>query len=122
MKRHLMPETRVKRVGEAAVTGEDGWTFAPPAEHIHRFEPGLEYALETRGLSVVTGCRIDGDRIEFSRLEKHQVMALNETVELEGISMLFVLIAGHASLLRWPITGFKPGTSLIQDGEALYVR
>ena len=61
MKRHLMPETRVKRVGEAAVTGEDGWTFAPPAEHMHRFEPGLEYALETRGLSVVTGCRIDGE-------------------------------------------------------------
>lgn len=67
MKRHLMPETRVKRVGEAAVTGEDGWTFAPPAEHMHRFEPGLEYALETRGLSVVTGCRIYGDRIEFFR-------------------------------------------------------
>ena len=76
-----------------------------------------------RGLKVLVECKAtDGDRLEFSRLEKHQVMALNETVELEGISMLFVLIAGHASLLRWPITGFKPGTSLVQDGEALYVR
>ena len=37
--RHLMPETRVKQVGEAAVTGEDGVTFCPPPEHLAAFTP-----------------------------------------------------------------------------------
>ena len=53
-----MPETRVKRVGEAAVTGEDGWTFAPPAEHLAAFTPGVVYQIEGRLGSVVTGCRM----------------------------------------------------------------
>ena len=58
MKRHLMPETRVKRVGEAAVTGEDGVTFIPPAEHLAAFTPGVVYQIEGRIGSVVTGCRM----------------------------------------------------------------
>lgn len=75
------------------------------------------------GLKVLVECKTtDSDRIEFSRLAPHQVMALDQTVQNEGVSMLFVLIGGQASLLRWPVPGFKPGTSLIQDGKALYVR
>ena len=58
--RHLMPETRVKQVGEAAVTGEDGVTFCPPPEHLAAFTPGVAYRLEGRLGSVVTGCLVGG--------------------------------------------------------------
>lgn len=75
------------------------------------------------GLKVLVECKAtDGDRIEFSRLASHQVMALDDTVRLQGLAMLFVLIGGLPSLLKWPIPGFKPGTSLVQDGKELYVR
>lgn len=58
--RHLMPETRVKQVGEAAVTGDDGVTFCPPPEHLAAFTPGVAYRLEGRLGSVVTGCLVGG--------------------------------------------------------------
>ena len=54
-------ETTVRKVSGGFVTGDNGWTFAPPGEHLGRFKPGLTYTLETRNLSVVTGCRIDGE-------------------------------------------------------------
>ena len=54
-------ETTVRKVSAGFVTGDNGWTFAPPGEHLDRFKPGLTYTLETRNLSVVTGCRIDGE-------------------------------------------------------------
>ena len=54
-------ETTVRKVSAGFVTGDNGWTFAPPGEHLGRFKPGLTYTLETRNLSVVTGCRIDGE-------------------------------------------------------------
>ena len=59
--RHLMPETRVRRVGEASVTGEDGVTFCPPPEHLAAFTPGVAYRLEGRLGSVVTGCLVGGE-------------------------------------------------------------
>lgn len=59
--RHLMPETRVRRVGEASVTGEDGVTFCPPPEHLAAFTPGVAYRLEVRLGSVVTGCLVGGE-------------------------------------------------------------
>lgn len=54
-------QTTVRKVSGGFVTGDNGWTFAPPGEHLGRFKPGLTYTLETRNLSVVTGCRIDGE-------------------------------------------------------------
>ena len=55
-------ETTVRKVSDGVwVTGENGWGFFPLPEHLARFEPGVAYVLETRNLSVVTGCRIDGE-------------------------------------------------------------
>ena len=55
-------ETTVRKVSDGGcVTGEDGWVFFPPPEHLHRFQPGVAYVLETRSLSLITGCRIDGE-------------------------------------------------------------
>ena len=55
-------ETTVRKVSDGGwVTGENGWGFFPLPEHLARFEPGVAYVLETRNLSVVTGCRIDGE-------------------------------------------------------------
>lgn len=38
-----------------------GRDHCPQGERRVRFKPGLTYTLETRNLSVVTGCRIDGE-------------------------------------------------------------
>ena len=55
-------ETTVRKASDGGwVTGENGWGFFPPAEYLVRFQPGVAYVLETRNLSVVTGCRIDGE-------------------------------------------------------------
>ena len=55
-------ETTVRKASDGGcVTGENGWAFFPPAEYLVRFQPGVAYVLETRNLSVVTGCRIDGE-------------------------------------------------------------
>ena len=55
-------ETTVRKVCDGGwVTGENGWGFFPPPEHLARFEPGVAYVLEKRNPSVVTGCRIDGE-------------------------------------------------------------
>lgn len=65
----------------------------------------------------------EDDRIIFSRLEPHQVMALDETVELGGISMLFVMIQGHGFLLNWPIEGFRSGAAIVlKENKQLVVR
>ena len=74
----------------------------------------------TSGIKVLVECKAtDGDRIEFSRLEDHQVMALNRNHEHGAVSMLFLLIQGRAFLLRWPHPGFKHGTSLILKPDGI---
>ena len=59
----------------------------------------------------------EGDRIEWSRLEDHQVRALDENHRLGAVSLLVVVYLSVGSyVLRWPVAGFGPGQSIgIQD-------
>lgn len=82
--RHLMPETRVRRVGEASVTGEDGVTFCPPPEHLAAFTPGVAYRLEERLGSVVTGCLVGG---EWLWRKTDEALADERRVELARIAL-----------------------------------
>lgn len=52
------------------------------------------------------------DRIIYSRLDDHQVRALDATVKYGGESYLFVWIRGSGFLLSWPVPGFIAGKSL----------
>lgn len=64
----------------------------------------------------------EDDRIIFSRLEDHQVEALNATVEHGGLAFLIIIIQGIPSMLAWPIEGFKKGKALVQVGKQIFVR
>lgn len=56
-----------------------------------------------------------GDRIAWSRLEDHQVRALDENNRLGAVSLLIVVFSGQAFVLRWPVDGFLPRTSITRD-------
>lgn len=53
-----------------------------------------------------------GDRILWSRLEDHQVRALDENNRLGAVSLLVVVFDRQAFVLRWPVEGFLPRTSI----------
>lgn len=54
-----------------------------------------------------------GDRIEWSRLEDHQVRALDENNRLGAVSLLIVcFLSAGTFVLRWPVAGFGPGQSI----------
>lgn len=55
----------------------------------------------------------DGDRVEWSRLEDHQVRALDENNRLGAVSLLvLVYLSVGTYVLRWPIDGFGPHKSI----------
>lgn len=56
-----------------------------------------------------------GDRITWSRLDDHQVQALDENHRLNAVSLLVVVFSGQAFVLRWPVEGFLPRTSITLD-------
>ncbi len=56
-----------------------------------------------------------GDRILWSRLEDHQVRALDENNRLGAVSLLVVVFNQQAYVLRWPVDGFLPRTSITVD-------
>ena len=64
----------------------------------------------------------EDDRIIFSRLEDHQVDALNGTVAENGLAFLIVIIQGKGSMISWPIPEFKKGKSLVQIGNQIFVK
>lgn len=57
----------------------------------------------------------NGDRIPWHWLKDHQVRALDENHRLGAVSLLVVVFTGVAYVLRWPVDGFLPRTSLTRD-------
>lgn len=64
----------------------------------------------------------ESDRIEFSRLEKHQVEELNDHTGIGAPGLLALVFGDSVHVLRWPIEGFKRGTSIININGELFVR
>lgn len=61
---------------------------------------------------------VNDDRLVFSRLQSHQVEALDRNHELGAISLLIVVHPYGHHVMRWPIEGFKSGTSLrVEDAH-----
>lgn len=57
-----------------------------------------------------------GDRIQWSRLEDHQVRALDKNNRLNAVSLLVVSFTAVGTyVLRWPVRGFGPGTSITAE-------
>ena len=54
-------------------------------------------------------------RIAWSRLKDHQVHALDKNNRMGAVSLLVVVFGGDGYVLRWPVDGFLPGTSLDRD-------
>lgn len=57
----------------------------------------------------------NGDRIPWHWLKDHQVRALDENNGLGAVSLLVVVFSGVAYVLRWPVSGFLPRTSLRRE-------
>lgn len=55
------------------------------------------------------------DRLVFSRLRSHQVEALDKNHELGAISLLVLVHPYGYCVMRWPIEGFKPRTSILVE-------
>ncbi len=99
-----------------AITGrrEDGWV---------RIKRKAKVSGDRRGvMGDGTGRRVlaevkatEGDRILWSRLEDHQVRALDENNRLGAVSLLVVVFGRQAFVLRWPVDGFLPRTSITVD-------
>jgi hypothetical protein len=66
------------------------------------------------GQSVLAEVKtVKGDRLVFSKLRPHQVTALTEHAAIGGLSLLiWVTDYGNVYVLKWPIPGFRPRTSL----------
>lgn len=71
------------------------------------------------GVSVLVESKArEGDRVLWSDVEEHQRDALQRHHEAGGLSYLSVVLGGRATLMRWPIPGFGPGSSIrILGGE-----
>ena len=57
----------------------------------------------------------DIDRFQFSRLEDHQVSSLWDCLKTGGLPLLAWVNDWGVHILRWPVTGFKKGTSIKLD-------
>lgn len=71
------------------------------------------------GVSVLVESKLRDDRIQWSDVEEHQRDALQRHHDAGGLSYLSVVLGGRgATLMRWPIPGFGPGSSIrILGGE-----
>lgn len=84
------------------------WPIASVAGDFRAVERGT-------GRSVLIEVKaVSADRLIFSRLEKHQVEALNKHAAAGGLSILatYHVPTGQLALREWPIQGFQPRTSL----------
>lgn len=78
-------------------------------------------ALYDGGISVLAEVKDhDGPRLTYSTLERHQHEALTEHDRLGGISLLIWIHQKEAYIMRYPIDGFVPRTSIkIEDADSL---
>jgi hypothetical protein len=62
------------------------------------------------------------DRLRHSDLKAHQIEALDEHVSFDGLGLVcWVTAYGECLVMRWPIPGFRPHTSLTIDQAQQYL-
>ena len=64
------------------------------------------------GTAVLVETKKRSDKLVYSALENHQVQALNDHAEHNGLSLLVWVSDDDVYVMRWPIDGFESGTSL----------
>ena len=64
---------------------------------------------------------ITGGTLPFSRIQKHQRGNLNTVHEAGGVALLIITHDKETAVLRWPVEGFEPRTS-IKWADALKMR
>lgn len=64
------------------------------------------------GRSVLAECKFYDEKLLFSCLKAHQFRALGEHYVHGGLSLLCWRWNNGHSIMRWPVPGFLPGTSL----------
>jgi penicillin-binding protein-related factor A (putative recombinase) len=64
------------------------------------------------GRRVLAEVKTCTDRLVYSRLEPHQVEALDENHKLGGVSLLVMVSDINYVVMRWPIAGFGPRKSI----------
>lgn len=71
------------------------------------------------GRSVLAECKTILDRnLRFSDLREHQPDALTRHAEMGGLSLLVWVHGSGIFVLRWPVPGFAPGTSITPERAA----
>lgn len=86
--------------------------------------PGDYSAIEAGTLrSVLVEVKAtESDRIEFGRLQDHQVRELNEHTEIGAPGLLVLVFKDSVHVLSWPIEGFERGTSIVNKNGNIYLR
>jgi len=69
------------------------------------------------GISVLAETKtIVGRNLVYSDLREHQPGRLTLHADLDGISLLvWVYAADEVFIMRWPVPGFEPGTSITPE-------
>jgi len=70
----------------------------------HGLVNGIGVLVETKTVS--------GDRLVYSKLRDHQPGALSRWAEAGGIALLVWVSDYGVFVMRWPVPGFMPGTSI----------
>ena len=86
--------------------------------------PGDYSAIEAGTLrSVLVEVKAtESDRIEFGRLQAHQVRELNEHTEIGAPGLLVLVFKDSVHVLSWPIEGFEHGASIVNKNGSIYLR
>lgn len=64
------------------------------------------------GTAVLVETKKRSDKLVYSALENHQVQALNDHADHNGLSLLAWVNDDDVYVMQWPIDGFESGTSL----------
>lgn len=93
---------------------EDGWVRIKRKAKVSGDRRGV--MADGSGRRVLAEVKsTNGDRIVWSRLEDHQVRALDKNNRLKAVSLLVLVFSQQAYVLRWPVEGFGPRKSITQE-------
>lgn len=93
---------------------EDGWVRIKHKSKVSGDRRGV--MADGSGRRVLAEVKsTNHDRIIWSRLEDHQVRALDKNNRLKAVSLLVLVFSQQAYVLRWPVEGFGPRKSITQE-------
>lgn len=92
---------RVKRFGKRIVGASP---MAKVSGDFHAIAPG--------GSMVIVECKWRPEILQFSALDAHQVAALDRYTAAGALALLAWVHRGGVAVMRWPVPGFVPGSSL----------